>query len=224
MAALAAACSATSVIYKTGDGITQDDYRVDPNDWPMTFFWPWKKRNQADAYRCSATMISDRVAVTAAHCIQKKEVGKISKRRQRKFKVQLNGGNGRRKIKEIRVDNCWNFRREGPNSNDLAMLFLDRPIDNAVRGVDYVEIWNPAEHGDEDLTGAEFIIAGWGMSGPFRDGSTRHLRDRVVFHRGFNEINEIDKNQVLFTMDQDGLELEAMGWYGDSGSGTFVER
>ena len=46
----------------------------------------------------------------------------------------------------------------------------------------------------------------------------------MVFYRGFNEINEIDKNQVLFTMDQDGLELEAMGWYGDSGSGTFVER
>ena len=84
--------------------------------------------------------------------------------------MNLNGGNGLRKIKEIRVDGCWDFTREGPFENDLALLFLDEPIENAVKGVDYVEIWNPADHGYEDLKGSEITIAGWGWSGPYIDG------------------------------------------------------
>ena len=114
-------------------------------------------------------MISDRVAVTAAHCLRKFEVGKINNgnQDQAEFRVLLNGGNGIRAIKEVRVDDCWNFKREGPWSNDLAMFFFDKPIENAVRGVDYVEIWNPADHRYEDLTGAEIIVAGWGMNGRF---------------------------------------------------------
>ena len=146
-------------------------------------------------------MISPSVAITAAHCIEKSWVGKIPRKHQRKAKVQLNGGNGRRRVTEIRVDDCWNFNREGPNSNDLALLYLNKPIKNQVPGRDYVRIWNPAEHDDEDITGSEFIIAGYGMSGPFRNGSERHLDDDLVFHRGFNEINSISRNIIHFTMD-----------------------
>ena len=39
------------------------------------------------------------------------------------------------------------------------------------------------------------------MSGPFRNGSERHLDDDLVFHRGFNEINSISRNIIHFTMD-----------------------
>ena len=76
-------------------------------------------------------MISDRVAVTAAHCLRKFEVGKINNENQdqAEFRVLLNGGNGIRAIKEVRVDDCWNFKREGPWSNDLAMFFFDKPIE-----------------------------------------------------------------------------------------------
>ena len=44
-AALAAVGSTTEVVYRVGDGITASDYAVNPEDWRMTFFWPWKKRN-----------------------------------------------------------------------------------------------------------------------------------------------------------------------------------
>ena len=121
---------------------------MDPDDWPMSFFWPMGRFVGFEhlGMRCSATMISDRVAVTSAHCVKKAEVGKIKKRNRINYLVKLNGGTGLRAIKEIRVDDCWDFKREGPWSNDLAMLFLDKPIKNAVKGVDYVELWNPADH------------------------------------------------------------------------------
>ena len=122
------------------------------------------------------------------------------------------------------MDDCWNFRREGPNSNDLALLFLNKEINNQVVGRDYVDIWNPADHDDEDITGSEFIIAGYGMSGPIKNGNDRHLNDDLTFHRGFNEINEISKNIIHFTMDEDGLDMESMGYDGDSGSGSFIQR
>ena len=133
----------------------------------MSFFWPMGRfvGFEHEGMRCSATMISDRVAVTAAHCLRKFETGKIKKKNRAELSVLLNGGNGIRAIKEVRVDDCWNFKREGPWSNDLAMLFFDKPIENAVKGVDYVEIWNPADHRYEDLTGAEIIVAGWGWNG-----------------------------------------------------------
>ena len=137
----------------------------------------------------------------------------------------LSGTQEKRKIKEIRVDDCWNFNREGPNGDDIALLFLDKPIENAVAGTDYLQLWDPSEHGDEDITGSEFIIAGFGMNGVIKEnGSERHLKDNLVFHRGFNEINQISKNIIHFTMDKDGLDYESMGYSGDSGSGSMIER
>ena len=32
----------------------------------------------------------------------------------------------------------------GPFSADIAIMVLDRPIENAVEGLDYVNIWNAA--------------------------------------------------------------------------------
>ena len=38
VAALSAVCGATNIIYKTGRGRSFQDYRVEPEDWKMTFF------------------------------------------------------------------------------------------------------------------------------------------------------------------------------------------
>lgn len=46
-----------------------------------------------------------------------------------------------------------------------------------------------------------------------------------IFHRGYNVINEISNNMLVYTMDtieNGGLELESMGHYGDSGSGALM--
>ena len=100
-------------------------------------------------------------------------------------------------------------------------MVLDRPIPNAVLGEDYVNIWNAETM--ESVAGRDFILAGWGSSGELReDGSTDH-HGIEIFHRGYNNVNEIRNNMLVYTMDQDGLPLEAMGHSGDSGSGAFID-
>ena len=70
MAALAAACGASNLIYKTGRGRTEEDYLVDHEEWKMNVYWS-KYQSESSTYEmvCSAVMISDRVGLTAAHCI-----------------------------------------------------------------------------------------------------------------------------------------------------------
>lgn len=41
--------------------------RIDPNEFPAVFKWPH------NAPRCGATMVSERVALTAAHCVRESE-------------------------------------------------------------------------------------------------------------------------------------------------------
>ena len=48
------------------------------------------------------------------------------------------------------------------------------------------------------------------------------------FHRGYNVFTEIRDNILVYVMDRpesaDGVDLEVAGYYGDSGSGGFVEE
>merc|ERR1739844_168578 len=56
-------------------------------------------------------------------------------------------------------------------------------------------------------------------------GDESHLSRKPRFFRGYNEVNEIRKNILVYTMDKEedgGLRLEAMGHYGDSGSGALI--
>jgi len=75
----------------------------------------------------------------------------------------------------------------------------------------------------ESVDGRDFILAGWGSSGVVReDGSSEH-HEVEIFHRGYNNVNRISNNMLVYTMDRDGHELEAMGHSGDSGSGAFID-
>ena len=78
-----------------------------------------------------------------------------------------------------------------------------------------------------DVTGREFILAGWGASGEVNDEGDydESHHNSQIFHRGYNVINEIRDNMLIYTMDRPengGLDLESMGHYGDSGSGALM--
>ena len=182
-------------------------------DYQMAFKWPY------GGTRCGATMITDQIALTAAHCVSASEDGLDPG-----LQVQMHNGDifG---IKEFRTNECWDFSVGGPFSADIALMILDRPIPNAQKGVHYVDTWNAQTMGD--VIGKEFILAGWGLSGPVRDdGSDDHFTPGMdIFHRGYNVFNEIVDNVLVYTMDRPedgGVELEVAGYYGDSGSGGFV--
>ena len=76
------------------------------------------------------------------------------------------------------------------------MFFLDKPLTNAVAGVDHAELYVPEDHEHEDLTGADIVLTGFGMWGPFKAGQSidyweTHLNREDKFHRGFNAIENI---------------------------------
>ena len=92
-------------------------------------------------------MVSSRIALTAAHCVRPHEVG-VSTGESR-LRVKIAGQN--RRIREIRVPECWDFSRTGPLNVDVALLILNKPLDNAVEGVDYVKIWDPVDEQDTSV-------------------------------------------------------------------------
>ena len=147
-------------------------------DYQMAFKWPYGRS------RCGATMITDQMALTAAHCISERENGPNTQHRVQMHNGEIFG------IKEFRTNECWDFNTGSPYSADIAIMILDRPIPNAIKGVHYVDPWNAEDMGD--VIGREFILAGWGQSGEVRpDMSDGHFTGMDIFHRGYNIFNEI---------------------------------
>ena len=64
-----------------------------------------------------------------------------------RLKVKVAGQH--RRVREIRVPECWNFGRMGPFNVDVAMLILNKPLNDAVEGVDYARVCDPV---DEQIT------------------------------------------------------------------------
>ena len=161
------------------------------------------------------------MALTAAHCIEGYEDG-----RDPGMTVRLSDGELYR-ISEFRANDCfefgWNFWLT--YTHDIAIMILDRPIPNAVEGRHYVKTWDVETMGSE--VGKQFIVAGWGASGEIRDDGDESHQQSEVFHRGYNVFHSVRNDMLLYYMDRPedgGLELEAQGYYGDSGSGALIER
>ena len=64
----------------------------------------------------------------------------------------------------IRPNDCYNLRTGLPVPADVAIFVLKEPIEDAVLGRDYVEVWNADVSGD--MTDKNFTLVGWGGSGP----------------------------------------------------------
>ena len=143
-------------------------------------------------------MVSDQMALTAAHCVE--EIWDSS---SPGLTVKLSDG-ATYGIREFRTNECWDFSYGGPYSADIAIMVLDRPIPNAVEGVHYVKTWDAEDMGD--VEGREFILAGWGASGSVNDegdyDESHHNSGMQIFHRGYNVINEIRDNMLVYTMDR----------------------
>ena len=63
----------------------------------------------------------------------------------------------------IRVHDCYNLNAGLPKTADIAIFVLKEPIQNAVLGTDYIEVWNADTSGD--MTNKNFTLVGFGGSG-----------------------------------------------------------
>ena len=157
------ATSIHGIVYR--EDISVSNYRISPDEYPMTFKYN-NYPDYVDDYNCAATMIGPRHAITAAHCFDD-GLGP--------FDITVAGN--RYRVIETRLNNCFSFKNDGPNSADMAILVLDKPITT-----EYVEVYNAERSGSE--VGKEFTLIGWGAYGTI-GSSPRSLRDNV-FHRGMN--------------------------------------
>ena len=73
-----------------------------------------------------------------------------------------------------------------------------------------------------NAAGLEFAIAGWGATAEIEVGVDW---DPINLHRGYNVVNEIVDNMLVYTMDRPedgGLELESFAHWGDQGNGALT--
>ena len=173
-----------TIVYPEGEA---DNIDLEPWRYPESFAWGlW----------CSATMITPRVALTAAHCVFDDMDGPNPTSNGRPISVTLtnsdpNGADFTTTIQEIRSNECWfdsNYAIVW--GGDLAMLILEDEKPGAQLGVDYIDIWD--DEVDGDITGETFALMGWGLSGPVSNPE-QGIWD---FHRGYNVVREVYENRI----------------------------
>ena len=171
-------------------------------------------------------MISPRVALTAAHCVDDSMDGVNPENRGRPISVTLtnsdpNGADFTTTIQEIRSNECWFYEDYAVVwGGDLAMLILAEEKPNAQLGVDYIDIWD--DEVDGDITGRTFALMGWGLSGPVSNPE-QGIWD---FHRGYNVVREVYENRIQYGFEDPadtGLPLESVANNGDSGGAATIE-
>ena len=122
LAALATATAATGIVGRTGTPIGQEsgepypefktnkrtykESSYDKGDHVLSniyFKWP-RIPGDKNFYRCTATLISPQVAVTAANCVREWE-----KDNARLYRMRAKVAGQWRRITEIRVPECYDF-------------------------------------------------------------------------------------------------------------------
>lgn len=189
---------ASAVVYR--DDKPVNDYRVSASTWPAVFAWP---KSMTAGMHCMASVIGTRFAITAAHCL-------VDGAPTVPFVVEIDGADYN--VVEYRGNECWSD--DGPNSADMAILVFDSDV-----SVTPYDVYRAETNGNE--VGKEFTLMGYGDYGAIESGSYTYTGG--VFHRGKNVFTKINYNMLEYKMDDNGLDLEAMMWSGDSGGPALIE-
>ena len=117
---------AAAIVYRDDiDDVNR--YKQDPSQWPFTF--PYQYDSSDEDWICAATMISPRHAITAAHCFDGVPDN---------WSVVIN--NKTYTVIETRLNPCYDLSSMEPVSADMAILVLDRDVDEETGFVDIYDI------------------------------------------------------------------------------------
>ena len=110
-----------------------------------------------------------------------------------------------------------------PNPADVAVMVLESPIEDAVEGDDWLQVYNPDAMG-KTMEGEIFTLVGWGSSGPIGSSGDQ---DYNVFHVARNRVETIHDNMLVYRLDEQGEgvpENEGIGNSGDSGGPALIRN
>lgn len=160
------------IVYPDGE---TDSVRIDPNTYPAVFVWTLNETPM-----CGGTMVSPRMALTAASCLRDSRWRNDSDLKD--LYVRLTDGSNNYStynIVDFRVDQRYFDTDDNygygscvgnvKHSYDIAIIVLDRDITpnggSPVEGTHYLKPWVTEDDGS--IVGEKFILAGWGESEGF---------------------------------------------------------
>ena len=144
---LAAIADAIDIIWRHDK--KDSEFTAKHDDFPFAFPWPARQ----DVFRpiCGGTMITRQHMITAAHCVEtdyfnnKPDDIPIVHRGNTYF------------VKEKRTLSCYTKKKNETEDifqilpADIAILVLNKPIPDAVAGVDYIDVWDVKKQGETFL-------------------------------------------------------------------------
>tara|TARA_B100000530_G_C15841145_1_gene441416 strand:+ start:82 stop:882 length:801 start_codon:yes stop_codon:yes gene_type:complete len=182
-------------------------YSLRSNDFPQVFFL----ERQGMRKVCGATLISDRWALTAAHCVGETSLGSVIQRGE-EFQVEI--ANTERSID--RVVSHPNFLSSSTPEIDLALLRFSEEVDSPQP--------IPLNTQPNEL-GETITLVGWGYFGlgttgrQYDDGTKRQAENRIS-HAGQQLRALFDDPRLSGST---ALPLEGTLSLGDSGGPAFLE-
>lgn len=181
-------------------------FEVSPSLYPAVFFL----ERQANRKVCVATVIHQRWAITAAHCVEETTLANTIEN-GRRFGVRV--GNKMREIDALIIHPQYDL--DSSNDVDLALLrfrnasAIPRPI--------------PLQVETNEL-GAVISLLGWGFFGlgttgrQYDDGTLRLAQNRITLAESRLQIVFDDPRESTL----ESLDLEGMPGLGDSGGPAFI--
>ena len=138
---LAAIANAVNIIWRHDKPDT--DFIAKHEDFPFAFPWPAKQGVFEPI--CGGTMITRQHMITAAHCAESWYFND----KPPEIPIVIKGETYF--VKEKRTLSCYTKKKDNgfyqQMPADIAILVLDRPIPEAVAGVDYIDVWDVKKWG-----------------------------------------------------------------------------
>lgn len=207
--ALATAGSSQSIVIR--HDVADSAYLADERDYPAIFAL---YRSPKGYKNCVATLIHERWAVTAAHCIGKAIVEATAAGKPG-YRVEI-AGRDALIDRLVRHPESAMTRPVNPNWTDVAMLRFAKPV----RGVKPVALYDR-----KDEAGRTVILPGWGRLG---NGVEALTGEDGRFRIAYNRVDSASALYIDWRFDDPrqgrAVKLEGISGPGDSGGPALVRK
>lgn len=115
-----------------------------------------------DSFACGAVIISEMKLITCAHCLPEDKYLNITTQKIRAGSIDPNGGGEIRNVSRYIINPHYDEPTD--HNNDVAILFLDQPLNLTTKAMKNISLAQPGKDDDSIYTNLnnEFILNGYG--------------------------------------------------------------